>query len=225
MGWLFLLLLVVVTVGLLWRWGHLPRGAAQLVGMALCLAIAGYAWQGNPGYAGQPAAQPVRAAAIDPEEQRGGTTRGFDTAARWLITADAYLRQGDARGAADILGNAIQREKPSADLWVGLGNALLQQSGGMMTPAAQLAFERAAAIDPMHPGPPFFTGLGLAQTGRLDEAEAAWRGLLARSPEGAPWVVDLRARLIAIDQVRRQMGMPEAPAAPAVPQAAPDQRP
>ena len=55
----------------------------------------------------------------------------------------------------------------------------------MMTPAAQLAFQRAARIAPDHPGPPFFYGLALAQGGNYAEAERIWRQLLASAPESA----------------------------------------
>ena len=73
----------------------------------------------------------------------------------------------------------------------------------------QFAFEKAAAISPNHPGPPFFLGLGLAQAGKLDEAGDVWRGLLARAPKDAPWKADLESRLAQIGQA------PSAKAAPA----------
>jgi cytochrome c-type biogenesis protein CcmH/NrfG len=41
----------------------------------------------------------------------------------------------------------------------GLGNALVLHADGMMTPAAELAFQRAAKLAPDHPGPKFFYGL------------------------------------------------------------------
>ncbi len=77
-----------------------------------------------------------------------------------------------------------------------------------MSPAAQFAFERAAAISPNHPGPPFFLGLGLAQSGKLDEAGAVWRALLARAPANAPWRADLEARLGQINQLPVASGTP-----------------
>ena len=62
------------------------------------------------------------------------------------------------------------------------GYALVVHGGNMMSPAAQLAFQRAAAIAPDHPGPRFFYGLALAQGGNYDEAERVWRELLPTIP-------------------------------------------
>ena len=48
MGWIWLLVFAVATGLGLWRIGKLDRGGLELVGAALCLALAGYAWQGSP---------------------------------------------------------------------------------------------------------------------------------------------------------------------------------
>ena len=71
-----------------------------------------------------------------------------------------------------------------------------------MTPAARLAFARAAEISPNHPGPPFFFGLALAQAGQLDEAERVWRDLLDRSPADAPYRADLAQKLAQLEAMR-----------------------
>ena len=75
-------------------------------------------------------------------------------------------------------------------LWVGLGNALADHAG-TMTPAAELAFARAAELAPGYPAPPFF--LGLAKLARAT-AKGRCRALAARSwpappptPAGGLW--------------------------------------
>jgi cytochrome c-type biogenesis protein CcmH/NrfG len=70
-----------------------------------------------------------------------------------------------------------------------------------MTPAAQLAFQRAAEIAPDHPAPKFFYGLALAQGGRFEEAERIWRDLLATAPPGA-WRTAIERQLQALQQAR-----------------------
>ena len=82
-----------------------------------------------------------------------------------------------------------------------LGNALVVHNQGQMSPASQYAFEMAAQLSPNHPGPPFFLGLALAQSGKPDEAGEVWRGLLSRAPDDAPWKADLIARLTQIGQM------------------------
>src|SRR3546814_16487008 len=111
----------------------------------------------------------------------------FDVAAHWLTIADSYHRRGDTLNAAGVIGSALREHPNNADLWVGLGNALVLHADGLMTPAAELAFQHAAAIAPDHPGPKFFYGLALAQGGTFDEAEALWRNILATPPPGVPW--------------------------------------
>jgi hypothetical protein len=112
-----------------------------------------------------------------------------------------------------VLAKAAQENPDDADIEVALGNALVGHSEGLITPAAQYAFRRAAEIDPTHPGPPFFMGLAMAQSGRLADARALWADLLARAPADAPYRQDLAMRLMRLDQMmgprakrRRQPG-------------------
>jgi cytochrome c-type biogenesis protein CcmH/NrfG len=88
------------------------------------------------------------------------------------------------------------------DLWVGLGNALVIHADGMMTPAAELAFQRASKIAPDHPGPKFFYGLALAQGGKFDEAESLWRTLLTSAPPETSWRPMVEERLAMLAQAR-----------------------
>ena len=111
-------------------------------------------------------------------------------------------RQGWNRYAIALIQGGLNKNPRNADLWVGLGNALVIHGGGMMSPAAQLAFQRAAQINPEHPGPPFFMGLAYAQAGQTDQAEAVWRGLLARAPADAPWRRDLEDRLASLEALK-----------------------
>ena len=128
----------------------------------------------------------------------------FGTVGQWLDFADALDRMGERRAAVSALTNAISQNPRSADLYVGLGNALTVHAGGLVTPAARLAFARAAEIAPNHPGPPFFFGLALAQAGQIDEAERVWRDLLDRSPADAPYRADLTRKIAQLEAMRAQ---------------------
>lgn len=202
MGWLLFALFAAVAAFALWRFGRLPRGAPELAGAALFLAMAGYAWQGRPGLAGSPREPAETQAAPDLAENslRKAITGRFSSEGEVLEFADAFNRMGQTRASVNLISGELTRSPNNPDLWVGLGNALLLHGGGQMSPAAAFAFDRAAALAPNHPGPPFFLGLGLAQSGKLDEAGDIWRGLLARAPDNAPWKADLEARLAAIGQ-------------------------
>jgi cytochrome c-type biogenesis protein CcmH len=204
MGWIVMLLLAASVFVAVWRFGRLDKAGLQILGAALLLAVAGYAWQGHPGLAGSPK-RAVEQKEV-PESAFASMRRDmlgrFDTADQWLTIAESYMRDGDTRGAADIIRAGLRAHPDNATLWVGYGNALVMHSGGLMTPAAQLAFDRAARLAPDHPGPKFFYGLSLAQGGRLAEAEKVWRDLLATAPPDAQWRAQVEQQLQLLEQAR-----------------------
>jgi len=204
MGWIVMLILALLTMAGLWRYLARDMGALQFVCAAMLLALAGYAWQGRPGLAGAPKFAIERQALPDSAfaALRPELMGRFNNAASWLTMAESYQRTGDTQAGVDIIRNAIRRSPNNADLWVGLGNALVLHADGTMNPAAELAFNRAAQIAPSHPSPRFFYGLALAQSGRYDEAEQVWRALLATAPESAAWRNVLGEQLQVLAQVR-----------------------
>lgn len=202
MSWLFVLAFAAIAFAALWRFGKLPRTGLELTAAALLTGVAGYAWQGSPSQPGHPVASREQAGAVDPAvtATRRQMMGQFGTEAQWLDFADTLIRFGQTEDAVSALSNGIRQNPRSADLWVGLGNALVAHGDGLVGPAATYAFERGAALSPQHPGPPFFLGLALAQGGRTAEAGQVWRGLLARTPKEAPWRADLESRLTAIGE-------------------------
>jgi cytochrome c-type biogenesis protein CcmH/NrfG len=206
MGWLIILILIALIIFWLWRLAEFRGGQFEWLGAALLVGLAGYAWQGSPALVGQPndfhRERPAEGTAdldadlLDTDNQ---------TAARWIQFGEALNRAGNHMNAVHAIQNGLETDPENADLWVALGNSLLLHGDGQMNPAAQLAFERAATLDPAHPGPPFFLGLALAQAGQLDRAEQIWRELLERTPESAPYRADLESRLAS---VARALGRP-----------------
>ena len=211
MGWLLILLFAALVFVALWRFARFDRTTLQLLAASLFVAMAGYAWQGQPTLAGKPLPPPQRQKLPDTEfaGAREGMLGQFDRAARWLTIADSYHRSGDTQNAVGVIRAGLRANPRDPDLWVGLGNALVVHADGMMTPAADLAFQRAAAIAPDHPGPKFFYGLALAQGGKFDEAEGIWRTLLASAPADAEWRPMVEERLAMVAQAKAAgAGMP-----------------
>ena len=220
MTWVLVLLLAVGVFAVLVRVLRLPRSGWELAGAALLVGIAGYALQGSPGEPGAPK-PPVETAQTADEAligQRQAMGAGFGAGQSWLIIADGMSRRGQHGSAAKVLRAGLAKSPRDPDLWVALGNALVGHSNGFITPAAQFAFQRAADLSPEHPGPPFFMGLALAQSGRLAEARTIWAELARRSPADAPWKADLDDRLSRLDAMLAQQA--PAAAAPAAPAAA-----
>lgn len=197
---------------------RLPAPARLPLGIAIMLGLTGYLLVGQPGAAGVPVrpldtAEPAGFGEEMEAPRQGMTGNGGDSASM-LAIADGMMRTNRFRSAAMILDAATRREPRNIDLWVAYGNALIAHDGGVMTPAAAMAFDKAADIDPSHPAPPFFAGLALAQGGDIDGARVIWQQLLARTPPDAPWRTDLTNRLSQL---------PLAPAAPPVPASPPVQ--
>lgn len=59
MGWLFAICFAAICFGALWMSGRCSRQALEIVGAALLLGLAGYAWQGSPDMAGAPVVRPA----------------------------------------------------------------------------------------------------------------------------------------------------------------------
>ena len=208
MGWAILFAMTLLVGVGLWCFGRLPRATLELLGAALLIGVAGYAWQGSPALPGRPTPPPADSKQPDSvfATERTKMMERFSSDAAVLDAADAMHRQGWNRYAIAMIKGGLAKRPRSADLWVGLGNALVIHGGGMMSPAAELAFQRAAAINPDHPGPPFFMGLAYAQAGQLDKAEEVWRALLAKAPKEAPWRADLEERLAMLEAQKAGLG-------------------
>ncbi|MDT0576587.1 tetratricopeptide repeat protein [Croceicoccus sp. F390] len=182
----------------------LPRRLWEVTGAAIVIGLAGYAAQGSPGFAGSPGAirETVTTDLDGAVELRKALGGGEISGSAFLITADALARRGQFGTAAGLLRGAIRQSPDDADLWLALGNALVGHTDGVITPAALLAYKRAAEIAPDHPGPPFFTGLALAQSGRFADARAIWAELLAKPGDAdAAWKADLASRVKQLDMI------------------------
>lgn len=197
MGWLILIVLAAIVLLVLWRAVGLSSTALELLGAALLIGIAGYAWQGRPDLEGVSKAAPAEARQPDSSFalERTKLLNRFGSDAQILDAADAMHRAGLEPYAIALIRGGIEKKPHSADLWVGMGNAMTLYAGGLVTPAAELAFQRAATLSPEHPGPPYFLGLAYAQSGQLARAGDVWKGLLARTPADAPWRAELESRL------------------------------
>lgn len=199
MGLLWILAVGVLVWAAMTYGGRMPASARTPVAAAIMFGLTGYVLFGVPGAAGAPVARPN---ATDSAEfgqpitdPRQGMTERFGPASQWLALSDGLVRTGRTQSAISAIEQGLRTNQGNIDLWIGMGNALVAHGGGVMTPAAALAFDKAADIDPSHPGPPFFAGLSLAQGGDLAGARIVWQELLDRSPADAPWREDLTERL------------------------------
>lgn len=184
-GWFTLLLLIALAVAALWAMR--VRGALlQACAAALLVGAAGYALQGRPDLPSAPADTALEHQVVPLSAARHAFFGDFSGEESWLAMSDGLARDGDTEDAVGILRNAVQRYPRNVQLWIGLGNALVDHARGL-TPAAELAYKRAAELAPGHPAPPFFYGLALARSGDTQSAIVLWRKILATAPPDASW--------------------------------------
>ena len=197
MGWLILFLLIAAVLGGLW-WLGLRGGLLTASAAALALGGAGYALQGKPELTGAPASAQALPETVPLAEARHIFFDRFTRGESWLVMAEALERRGRTGDSAALLQNAVRRSPGDIQLWIGLGNALVAHSRGL-TPPAELAYRRAAALNPQHPAPAFFYGLALARSGEPAAASAVWKGLLENAPADAAWRPLLENGLAALE--------------------------
>lgn len=203
MGWMLVgLLLSVVILGLLLV-ARLPRMLWELVGAALLFGVAGYAWQGRPELKGSPRniAETARPFDEDLAKLRDSFGGAYGKAAPWLRMSDGYARRGETRDAANIIVAGLRGDPDDANLWMGLGNALIVHGEGMLSPAADYSYRQAMKLAPKASGAPYFYGLALAQSGQYAAARKVWGDLAARVPKASPLYAELDANLGRLDRI------------------------
>ncbi|MER8475133.1 c-type cytochrome biogenesis protein CcmI [Mesorhizobium sp. M0028] len=105
----------------------------------------------------------------------------------WDVLAPVYLRMQRYADAVTAYRNAIRLDGDSAARQAGLGEAIANAAGGIVSADAQAAFEAALKLDPANPKATFYLAMAMAQEGRIAEATAAWQKMLAALPQGSPW--------------------------------------
>ena len=185
MGWVILFMLFLASLAALW-WLGVRGGLLKATAAVLLLGASGYALQGRPDLRGSPAAGAEGRDVFPLTEARHAFFGNFTPAESWLRISEALARGGNTKDAVGILQNAVQRYPGDPQLWIGLGNALVDHAHGL-TPPAELAYRRAAELTPGYPGPRFFYGLALARSGERQSAVEVWKQILAKAPPDVSW--------------------------------------
>lgn len=114
--------------------------------------------------------------AAHPEDGRG-----------WDVLAPIYSRLGRFDEAATAYRNAIRLQGSTALREAGLGEALANAGGGVVSADAQHAFEQALVLDKDQPKAMFYLAMALVQDGKPADAVKAWEAMLLGLPDDSPW--------------------------------------
>ena len=216
MGWLALAAIGAVVFGLLWLLG-LPRSLWSFAGAALMLGAAGYALQARPDLPGAPVEAARKVQADEPmlRDLRSAMFGRFTYIDGYFFAADALMRGGDPGKAAELMLGGVRASPQDAALWTWLGVTLAEADGRTVSPAAGIAFRRAVALAPQHPGPRFFYGLAHVRAGEFAAARGYWAAALELAPERASYRRDIALRLALLDRFLALQAQEPAQPAPA----------
>ena len=137
MGWIALGLLIAASIGALYLLG-VRGGLLTAAAAALTLGASGYALQGRPDLPGSPAVGESGRASVPLAQARHAFFGEFTLAESWLRISEALAQDGQGEDSVNVLQNAVRRYPRDAQLWIGLGNALVDHAHGL-TPPAELA--------------------------------------------------------------------------------------
>jgi Flp pilus assembly protein TadD len=201
MGWIALGLIGVAAAAALWLLG-VARPLWSFIGAGLMLGATGYAVQGRPDLPGHPVTAFVRPIALDQGliELRGDMLGRFTGEAAYLTLADGMTRAGNPKAAVQVMLGGVAYAPTNFVLWTWLGMAYAQHDGGAVSPAARLAFTQAMRLAPKHPGPPFFLGVALIQSGDFAAARPYWARALALTPPNVSYRAAIADRLAILDK-------------------------
>lgn len=166
------------------------------------IALAAYGFLGAPDMPDQPhAARGDIAARAEMQGLLGELARRLEADPTridgWLLLARARLKVGDYREAAEAFARARTLAPDNGEIAGELGEALIQAAKGTVDEAARAALHFANAKDPRDAKALFYLGHDAATRSDYATAIQYWANLIAISPEGAPWIPDLQARIVA----------------------------
>ncbi|MGF1659635.1 MAG: c-type cytochrome biogenesis protein CcmI [Rubrimonas sp.] len=127
---------------------------------------------------------------------------------RLLAQSQARLGRHDAawRSWERLIDGAA--DDATAAMFSAKAESMILAAQGYVSPEAEDALTQALRRAPADPVARFYMGAALAQTSQTRAAFDMWTGLIADSPEGAPWVAATRAQ---IEDLARRLGRPTPP--------------
>ena len=148
---------------------------------------------GNPTLPGLPlkdrlAAAPERATAADLVAKVEARLREApDDGQGWEVIGPVYVAQGRFAEAVDAFSNAMRLLGETPRRLEGLAMADIRASNGLVSEKARKAFQRALELDPARVEPRLWLALAKEQDGKIEDAVADYKALIAQAPPDAPW--------------------------------------
>lgn len=210
-AWLVFGALALILLVAAW-FTKMPKGGMTMVATAIALAGAGYVTQGQPGLA----ASPAKAVANDEGELaaalidlRDLMDRNFGVHKASLILSDAALRRGDYAMAVAAIEGGLKQYPGNDELLNARAMVLFLAADANLTPAVELAFEKAKASK-WHPGPYYFEGLAHLSDRKPELTLPLWETAMTRGTPKGEWRTPVQAQLDALKGMMAQQAAAEA---------------
>jgi cytochrome c-type biogenesis protein CcmH len=176
-----------------------------LTSIALPVAsLALYLTYGAPGLPGQPLSERIATASdtMKPNDLVAKVEARLrdhpEDGTGWDVIAPVYYAMGRYVDAAAAYTNALRLVGESPRRLQGFANARIREENGIVPQDAKKALERILVIAPDSKEPQIWLALAKEQDGRLADAAADYRKLIAEAPADAPWRNVLEARLAGL---------------------------
>ena len=183
-------------------------------GLVPVLAIGGYLLLGSPHLPDKPRTQigtetlATAPAADLVAKVEARLAERPDDGKGWDVVAPIYFRMERFADAANAYGRAASLLGETPQRLAGFAEATVMANNGIVTEPARAAYEKIAKADPSRVEPRFWLALAKEQDGRLAEAAADYRAILAAAPTDATWRPLIDERLAVVEKRPPVTGQP-----------------
>src|SRR5262245_19495156 len=118
----------------------------------------------------------------------------------WDVIAPVYYKLGRFHDAANAYARAARLKGETVARLAGLAESTVFAADGIVTEAARATYEKILKLEPGRVEPRFWLALAKEQDGKLAEALADYKGLLAAAPAEAPWRAAVEGRIADVSR-------------------------
>lgn len=161
---------------------------------------------GSPGLPGQPLGERITAEidASKPNDLIAKVEARLrehpDDGAGWDVIAPIYYGMGRYADAAMAFRNAVNLVGENLQRLQGFADARIRMENGIVPDDAEKALQRILELDPSKTEPKIWLAMAKEQDGRIGDAIADYRKLVAQAPADAPWASMLQDRVAKLEK-------------------------
>ena len=118
----------------------------------------------------------------------------------WDVIAPVYYKLGRFGDAANAYARAARLRGETVRRLAGFAESAVFAADGIVTEQARAAYEKISRLEPGRVEPRFWLALAKEQDGKLADALADYKGLLADAPADAPWRAAVEGRVAEVSR-------------------------